>query len=156
MTKGRFPAFAGFCLHIPRPGCIVLPFVLLKRFQTLCTAEMYIQHLLGLLLCIKWLFGNPWRVSHRFWKSFYLERTEPKHNAPIGTHLTGKCSGSSKWSGLKLIAASAAQLEGKVFLYGSVGKLVISSPSWFVRWRRKQNTRKQMEHCLSQELCSIL
>lgn len=33
MTKRRFPAFAGFCLHIPRPGCIVLPFVLLKSFS---------------------------------------------------------------------------------------------------------------------------
>lgn len=30
VTKGRFPAFAGFCPRIPRPGCIVPPFDLLK------------------------------------------------------------------------------------------------------------------------------
>lgn len=34
--------------------------------------------------CAKLLFGNPRRVSHRFWKSFYPERTKSKSNALTG------------------------------------------------------------------------
>lgn len=115
--RENFQPLLGSVHEFQGQAALFFPLIFYKHFRHGALQRSMFSTCWG-FYCVKLLFVNLCRVSHRFRKLFSFNWTKSKCNAPVGVQAIylGEHSGSSKRREWKLAASAAARLEGKIFL----------------------------------------